>query len=326
MENQTQLSSPDISVVLPFHNRRATIAARYAAIATALRDRSFEVIAVDDGSIDGGYAALAPIAASHACLRVVRLRRSFGLTAAQAAGVDRARGAIVVMIDGDGQMEAGDIPALLDALAAGADVAVGHRTIPRSLPTRVGNLLISAVTGVRLHDYGCPLKAYRADVVRSMRLYGSLYRLAPAIAGWYGATIVEVNVRERHVAGIGPGTGLMRVLQVLLDLLTVRFLRGYAARPMQGFGRVGLALLGAGLALGTYLAYVRLWLQIDIGERPLLLLAALLGLIGVQFLALGLLAELVVRVYFEAQQKPIYAVRDEIGASQTIESRDPAEP
>lgn len=326
METQTQLSSPDISVVLPFHNRRATIAARYAAIAAALQDRSFEVIAVDDGSIDGGYATLAPIAASNTCLRVVRLRRPFGLTAAQAAGVDRARGAIVVMIDGDGQTEAGDIPALLDALAAGADVAVGRRMIPRSLPTRLGNMLISAVTGVRLHDYGCPLKAYRADVVRSMRLYGSLYRLAPAIAGWYGATIVEVDVRERRVVGIGPGTGLRRVLQVLLDLLTVRFLRGYAARPMQGFGRVGLVLLGAGLALGIYLAYVRLWLQVDIGERPLLLLTALLGLIGVQFLALGLLAELVVRVYFEAQQKPIYAVRDEIGASQAAGSGDATEP
>ncbi|HWQ12788.1 MAG TPA: glycosyltransferase family 2 protein [Roseiflexaceae bacterium] len=305
---------PEITVVLPLRNRRESVAARVAALCAALAGRSYEIIAVDDGSIDGTFGALREVAAATPELRAVRLRRPFGRTAALAAGFERARGSTVVTLDAEGQTDPADIPLLLAKLDEGFDIVSGRRTIPRSLPTRLGNWLISRVTRLHLHDYGCPLKAYRADVVRELRLYGDLYRLAPAIASWQGVRVAEAPVREHRVPEVGPGAGLRRVLAVLLDLITVRFLLGYTARPMQGFGRVGGALLAAGVLLASYLVVVRLGLGQDVGERPLLLLAALLGLLGAQFLALGLLAELLVRVYYEAQRKPIYAVREEIGA------------
>lgn len=314
LPTDTAGDAPDISVVLPVRNRRAALAARLAELTAALDGLRFEVIAVDDGSIDGTFEVLRELAGRDRRLRAVLLRRSFGRTAALAAGFERARGQVVVTIDAEGQTDPRDIPRLLAKLEEGYDLVNGRRTIPRALPTRLGNWLISRVTRLQLHDYGCPLKAYRADVVRELHLYGDLYRLAPAVASWQGVQVAEVEVGERLVPEVGPGAGLKRVLQVLLDLVTVRFLLNYTARPMQIFGRVGGALLVIGVLIGIYLGVVRLGLGQDIGERPLLLLAAMVGLIGAQFLALGLLAELLVRVYYEAQQKPIYAVREELGA------------
>jgi glycosyltransferase involved in cell wall biosynthesis len=295
-------------------NRRTRVAARIAETSAALAGRRFEIVVVDDGSIDGTFEVLRELGASDARIRAVQLRRPFGRTAALAAGFERARGSVVVTLDAEGQTDPADIPQLLAALEAGSDLVSGQRDIPRSLPTQLGNQLISWATGVRLHDYGCPLKAYRAEVVRELHLYGDLYRLAPAIASWQGVRVAEVTVHERLVPEIGPGVGLGRILQVLLDLITVRFLLNYNARPMQGFGRIGTGLLALAAALSLYLGYTRLVAGQDIGERPLLLAMALFGLIGAQFLALGLIAELLVRVYYEAQQKPIYAVREEIGA------------
>jgi glycosyltransferase involved in cell wall biosynthesis len=306
--------TPEITVVLPLQNRRASVARRVAEIGAALDGRRFEILAVDDGSIDGTFAELQRLAATDARLRVVRLRRPFGRTAALAAGFERARGEAVVTIDAEGQTDPADIPALLAKLGQGYDIASGRRDIPRALPTRIGNALISRATRLPLHDYGCPLKAYRTEVVRRLRLYGDLYRLAPAVAAWDGVRVAEVEVRERLVPEAPPGSGLGRIMRVLLDILTVRFLLGYTARPMQAFGRVALALIAAAGVICAYLAALKLALGQDIGERPLLLLAAVLALIGAQFLALGLLAELQVRVYYEAQHKPIYAVREEIGA------------
>jgi glycosyltransferase involved in cell wall biosynthesis len=305
---------PDITIVLPLQNRRVSIARRVGEIGVALAGRRYEIIAVDDSSIDGSFEALRSLAAADERIHAVQLRRPFGRTAALAAGFERARGTAVVTIDAEGQSDPQDIPALLATLDAGNDIAAGRRDIPRSLPTRLGNALISRVTRLPLHDYGCPLKAYRTDVVRELRLYGDLYRLAPAIAAWQGVRVAEVPVREHVVPEARPGSGLGRVLRVLLDLLTVRFLLGYTARPMQAFGRVALVLLGGAVVICLYLALLKIGFGQDIGERPLLLLAAMLALIGVQFLALGLLAELQVRVYYETQQKPIYAVREEIGA------------
>jgi glycosyltransferase involved in cell wall biosynthesis len=310
---------PEITVVLPVRNRRASIAGRIAGLASALAGRGYEILAVDDGSIDGTFEALRALSAADPRIRAVRLRRPFGRTAALAAGFERARAPYVVTIDAEGQTDPADIPALLARLEQGFDIVSGRRTTPRSLPTRAGNWLISRVTRLRLHDYGCPLKAYRAEVVRELRLYGDLYRLAPAIAAMRGIQVAEVPVREHRVAGVGPGAGLSRVLRVLLDLITVRFLLGYTARPMQAFGRIGAALLLAGALLVGYLALLRLGAGQDIGERPLLLLASLLGLLGAQFLALGLIAELLVRLYYEAQQKPIYAVLEEIGPGEPAE-------
>ncbi|MEN9934468.1 MAG: hypothetical protein RLZZ387_1047 [Chloroflexota bacterium] len=307
-------------MVLPLHNRRVATPGRLTQIEAALVGRRYEIVAVDDGSIDGTFGALSEAAARDQRIRAVRLRRSFGRTAALAAGFDRARGAAVVTIDGEGQTDPADIPELLAKLDEGFDIVSGRRNIPRSLPTTLGNLLISHVTSLPLRDYGCPLKAYRADVVRQLRLYGDLYRLAPAIARWHGVRVAEVEVREHRVPEVGPGSGLRRILQVLLDLITVRFLLGYTARPMQGFGRTGGILLAGAALIGGYLAVVKLGLGLDIGERPLLLLAALLVLTGAQFLVLGLLAELLVRLYYESQQKPIYAVREEIGTPETADA------
>jgi glycosyltransferase involved in cell wall biosynthesis len=321
-EGTVTAAAPLITVVVPVRNRRASIGARIRQVGAALAGHSYEIIAVDDGSIDGTFEALRELAACDPRLRAVQLRRPFGRTAALAAGFERARGAAVVTLDAEGQTNPADVPRLLAKLDEGFDIVSGRRDIPRSLPTRLGNWLISRATRLRLHDYGCPIKAYRADVIAELRLYGDLYRLAPAIASWRGVRVAEAEVHEHLVPEVGPGAGLRRVLAVLLDTITVRFLLGYTARPMQGFGRVGGALLAAGVLLAGYLAVVRLGFGQDIGERPLLLLAALLGLLGAQLLALGLLAELLVRVYYEAQRKPIYAVREEIGAEEEGEAAD----
>lgn len=307
---------PEISIVLPFRNKRSQIAERCAEIFAALPDRQIELIAIDDGSIDGGAEQLRALALDDSRLRLVRLRRSFGQTAALAAGFDRARGAIIVTIDADRLTNPADIPLLLAALESGADIVSGWRDIPRALPTRIGNWLITKVTGVALHDYGCPLKAYRAELLHEMHLYGDMYRFAPAIATWHGAQVAEVVVREQPSTAVAAGSGLRRVIAVLLDLLTVRFLLGYQARPMQAIGRVAGVMFLFTMLLGVYLGYLKLFLGQDIGARPITALAALTAMLAGQLLVAGLLAELATRVYFESQQKLIYVVREEIGGEQ----------
>jgi glycosyltransferase involved in cell wall biosynthesis len=319
-EDSSQTSNPlTITVVIPIANQRDMIATRYSAVRAALQDRLYEIIAVDDGSSDDSFAVLRGLAADDPALRVVRLRRGFGRSAALSAGFSRARGAAIVTLDVDGQTDADDIPRLLAEIEHGFDVVSGWRRGARQ-PLRVvfANRLISATTGVHLHDYGCPLKVYRADVVRDMSLYGDLYRFIPAIASWQGVQIAEVEVRGRRDADEPVSVGVLSAIRVLLDLITVRFMLGYAARPMQSFGRIGCALLLATGPIGLYLAYIKLILGQDIGDRPLLLLAMLLALVGIQFLVLGLLAELITRVYYEVQHKPIYVVREIIEGGEVV--------
>jgi glycosyltransferase involved in cell wall biosynthesis len=308
---------PEVTVVLPIRNQRDRIAGRCAEVRGALAGRPHEIIVVDDGSIDGSFSVLQRLAGDDPRLRVVRLRRGFGQSAALAAGFSRARGATVVTLDADGQVHAADIPRLLDELDRGYDIASGwRRDLRRPLQVSIGNWLISKTTGVHLHDYGCPLKAYRADILKEMKLYGDLYRFMPAIASWQGVHVAEVEVHGRAGGDESPHGGFLRAVRVLLDLITVRFLLGYAARPMQSFGLIGGGLLAVSFALGGYLAYVKAGLGEDIGDRPLLLLTLLLALVGVQFLVLGLLAELIARVYYEIQDKPIYAIRETIEAGE----------
>ncbi|HET9223428.1 MAG TPA: glycosyltransferase [Roseiflexaceae bacterium] len=312
--------TPAISVVIPIFNQRNFLAARCAEAHAALAGWSHEIIAVDDGSDDGGFELLRELVANDPRLRVVRLRRSFGRSAALAAGFARAQGEHIVTLDADAQTEARDIPRLLAAFDDGYDVVSGWRHAVRQPPhVALANRVISAVTGVRLHDYGCPLKAYRADVVKELNLYGDLYRFLPAIASWQGVRVAEVPIEGRRVVEEAALGGLLRAARVLLDLITVRFLLGYAARPMQSFGLIGaLVLFLAGL-LVAYLAYLKIGLGQNIGDRPLLLLTGLLVMVGIQFLVLGLLAELIARVYFEIQDKPIYVVRE------TVEAVEPTE-
>jgi len=312
---------PDLSVVIPLFNERDTVPQLADRLRAALErhGRPWEVIIVDDGSTDGSFAALKAVHDADPRFSVVRLRRNFGQTPALAAGFDAARGRVVVTMDADLQNDPEDIPLLLAALEDGdLDIVSGWRQnrsepfLLRRLPSMIGNRVMNRLTGVRLHDTGCSLKAYRSEVVKNVKLYGNLHRFVPATATWYGVRVGEVPVRDNARAhGTSKyGRGLARAPRVLLDLLTLFFLLNYSTRPIHIFGGAGLLSIFVGGLLGAYLTAVKLLLDQSIGGRPLLLLAILLVILGVQFLSMGFLGELVVRTYFEAQNKPIYAVRE----------------
>ena len=279
-------------------------------------DQPYEVIIVDDGSTDRSFERLRALQAEDDRLVVIRFRRNFGQTAAFAAGFARARGAVVVTLDADLQNDPADIPAMLDKLNEGYDVVSGWRVdrqdtfLTRRLPSMMANAMISSATGVHLHDYGCSLKAYRREVVKNLQLYGELHRFIPALASWMGVSVAEIPVNHRSRQHGKSKYGLSRIFRVMLDLLTVRFLLSYATRPIQIFGLFGLLTFVGGILLTVYLGVVRIVLQQPISGRPLLLLAILLTLVGVQFITMGLLGELVVRTYHETQHKPIYMIRE----------------
>lgn len=317
-----QATKPFVSVVVPIYNEEESIPVLYERLTEALEDLgyAYEVLAVDDGSRDHSFALLSSLAADDQRWRVVRFRRNFGQTAAFSAGFERARGEVVITIDADLQNDPRDIGALLQKMDEGYDVVSGwraHRQDPylnRRLPSMIANGLISRVTGVALHDYGCSLKAYRAEVLHGIRLYGELHRFIPAIASWQGVAVAELPVNHSARQFGKSKYGIGRTTRVLLDLVTVRFLLSYGTRPMQLFGLWGLISMVAGLLIGGYLSALKLFAGESIGGRPLLLLAVLLLVIGIQFITLGLISELVVRVYYESQERPIYVVREEINA------------
>jgi glycosyltransferase involved in cell wall biosynthesis len=308
----------DLSIIIPIYNEEENIPLLHEQLRAALDGikLSYEIIAVDDGSRDRSFSLLEQLYTEDERLKVIRFRRNFGQAAAFAAGFDHSQGQIVVTMDADLQNDPADIPALLDKIDEGHDVVSGWRVdrkdpfISRRLPSMIANWLISQVTGVRLHDYGCSLKAYRREVVMGVQLYGELHRFIPALASWMGVSVSEIPV-QHHARRFGTSKyGISRTIRVLLDLITVRFLLSYSTRPIQIFGGLGLVSVGVGGALGAYLTFVKLVLGQDIGSRPLLQLAVLLILAGVQLISMGLLGELVVRTYYEAQGKPIYAVRE----------------
>jgi len=308
-------------VVIPLFNEVATVPelARRLTAALDRLGRSWEVIVIDDGSTDGSFEALRDVHDTDPRFTVIRFRRNFGQTPAFAAGFDAARGRVVVTMDADLQNDPDDIGRLLEAMEVeDLDIVSGWRQerkeplLLRRIPSRLGNRVMARLTGVRLRDTGCSLKAYRAEIVKSTRLYGNLHRFIPAVASGYGVAVGEVPVRDnprRHGAS-KYGRGLARAPKVLLDLLTLHFLLNYATRPIHIFGGVGILCAATGLAFGLYLTAVKLLDHQDIGNRPLLLLAILLVIVGVQFISMGFLGELVVRTYYETQNKPIYAVRE----------------
>jgi glycosyltransferase involved in cell wall biosynthesis len=312
--------APYLSVVVPIHNEEESIPHLYAQLTATLErlGKPDEILAVDDGSRDGSFALLRDLEASDPHLRVVRLRRNFGQTAGFAAGFDRARGEWVVTIDADLQNDPHDILAMLVKAESGFDVVSGwcanrqDAFLNRRLPSLIANRVISWATGVHLHDYGCSLKVYRAEVVKNIDLYGELHRFIPAIASWQGVAVTELPVNHAARKYGKSKYGIGRTTRVLLDLITVRFLLSYSTRPMQVFGGIGLLSGALGSVLLLYLGYVRLIIGRSIGDRPLLLLAVLMVLIGVQFLAMGLLGELITRVYYEGRNRPIYVVREEL--------------
>ncbi len=311
---------PELSVVVPLYNEEPNVIGLHRELTAALHTwgRPYELILVDDGSTDGTFDRLRELHATDPRLRVIRLRRNFGQTAAFAAGFAHARGRLIATADGDLQNDPADLPAMVDLLGDDYDIVCGwrrHRKDPwmtRRLPSRLANWLISRTTGVHLHDYGCSLKVFRGDVVRSMRLYGEMHRFMPAIASEQGVRIAEMAVNHRpRRAGLSK-YGLSRTIRVVLDLFTVKFLLTYSTRPLQMFGPPGLLMGTVGVALIGYLGYLRLFADQGIADRPLLLLAILLIFAGMQLLTLGLLAELQARTYHESQGKPIYVVRERL--------------
>ncbi|MFH1033865.1 MAG: glycosyltransferase family 2 protein [Pseudomonadota bacterium] len=307
----------DLSLVIPIYNEAENIAALHAEISAAVSGLGldYEIVYVDDGSRDQSFALLEEIARADSRAVVVRFRRNFGQTAAMSAGFDHSRGKIIVTMDGDLQNDPQDIPKLLAKLKEGFDIAAGWRFdrqdpyLTRKLPSKLANGLISRITKVELHDYGCTLKAFRREVIQNIRLYGEMHRFIPAIASWMGVSIAEVPVNHRpRRAGVSK-YGLSRTVRVVLDLITVKFLLTYATRPIQIFGLWGLVAGGVGFLLALYYAVQRLFMGVPLGNKPGLLLAVLLLFIGVQLISIGLVGELQVRTYYETQQKPTYIVR-----------------
>ncbi len=292
--------------------------------------RDTEVIVIDDGSRDQSFARLREVAASRPWLRLVRFRRNFGQTAAMAAGFAKARGAYIVPMDADLQNDPDDIPAMLERLEEGYDVVSGWRknrqdkAISRKLPSRVANWLIGKVGGLPLHDYGCTLKAYRREVLEPVRLYGEMHRFIPIYAKWSGARVTEMVVRH-HARTEGKSKyGIGRTLKVVLDLITVKFLGDYSTKPLYFFGRWGFLLCGAGIASGIAVL-VRKFMYDSYAHRdPLLLLAVLLFMVGMQLIGMGLLAELQVRTYHESQQKLTYLIAEEVNDPCAESSASPA--
>jgi glycosyltransferase involved in cell wall biosynthesis len=310
--------APTLSLVIPVYNEAESLGPLFAELTGALATlgRPVEVVAVDDGSTDGSFACLAALAHGDSRIRVVRLARNYGQTAALAAGIEHARAPVIVSMDADLQNDPADIPRLLALLDQGVDVVNGWRSprrdpwLTRRVPSQIANRLISLVTGTRLHDYGCTLRAMRTSVARELRLYGELHRFIPALAADLGARIAEVKVNHRPRTLGTSKYGLSRTLRVFLDLLTVKFLSGFSTRPIQLFGLFGLICAAAGLGLTAYLGFERIVLGVRLANRPLVLLAILMAVVGVQFVSLGLLGEMLVRTYHESQAKPIYRVRE----------------
>jgi glycosyltransferase involved in cell wall biosynthesis len=314
----------DLSVVIPIRNEAPGLEELHREIVEALESwgRSFEMIIVDDGSTDESFAILSRVQAMDPRVRVIRFRRNFGQTAAFAAGFAHARGRLIVTSDGDLQNDPRDIPRMVVALESGYDIVCGWRKdrrdafLSRRVPSMLANRLISWATGVRLHDYGCSLKVFRAEVVKPLKLYGEMHRFLPAIASEQGVVIHEMVVNHRPRRHGSSKYGISRTVRVVLDLLTVKFLLSYSTRPLQIFGPPGLVMGLLGAVLTVYVAYGKMFGGPTfmggpaIGNRPMLFFGGLLFLSGLQLVTLGLLAELIARTYHESQDKPTYVIRD----------------
>jgi len=315
-----RLECPAISVIVPIHNEQESVAPLCEALFDVLDSigRPFEVICINDGSTDRSIEALQEIAKERNELRIVNFRRNYGQTAAMMAGIDYASGSIIVSIDADLQNDPRDIPALLAKIDEGFDVVSGWRkdrqdaAIRRNFVSRVANGIISKISGVQLHDFGCTLKAYRREVVKDVRLYGEMHRFVPIYASWMGARVCEIPVRH-HARKYGKSKyGLERVLKVMLDLVVVKFLDRYLVKPIYVFGGFGLLSLLISFLLTGFMIWLKFFEGVSMIQTPLPLLTALTFLVGVQSILLGLIAEILVRTYFEARERRAYSVRDTI--------------
>ncbi|MBW1636082.1 MAG: glycosyltransferase family 2 protein [Deltaproteobacteria bacterium] len=311
-----------LSVVVPLLNEEENIPLLYDELMDVLPGiaEDYEVIFIDDGSTDNSLSILKEIQEKNSHIVVITFRKNFGQTAAMAAGFDYARGDIIITMDGDLQNDPHDIPKLLEQIDAGNDVVTGWRYdrkdpfINRRLPSIIANKIISKITGVNLHDYGCTLKAFKREVVKNVRLYGEMHRFIPAIASGMGIDFTEVKVNHRPRRFGSSKYGISRTIRVILDLITVKFLLSYATRPIQVFGFLGVISGGIGFLIALVMTIQRQFFHVPLADRPLLFLAVLLIFIGVQFVTLGLIAELQARTYHESQNKPVYYVKDVFGS------------
>ena len=323
---------PEISIVIPARNEAPNVAELYQELTKTMEGlgRRYEIVIVDDGSTDETFELLAGLQARDPRLRVIKFRRNFGQTAAFSAGFAHARGRLIVTSDGDLQNDPRDIPAMIE-LAQRYDIVAGwrkHRKDPffsRRLPSMIANWIISRVTDVKLHDYGCSLKVFRAEIVKPMKLYGEMHRFLPAIASEMGVEIFEQPVNHRPRKHGSSKYGLSRTVRVILDLLTVKFLISYSTRPLQIFGLWGFVMGSLGVLVCAWLAYVKYFQHQGIADRPLLLAGIVLMLMGVHFLTLGLLGEMLARTYHESQGKPTYAIREirQSDSRELVESGEP---
>ena len=311
-----------LSVVIPVYNEAENLEPLYRELAVQCPKlgRTYEILFIDDGSKDDSFAVLKGIQKRDKKVKVIRFRKNFGQTAAMSAGFDYARGEVIITLDADLQNDPKDFPLLLSKIEEGYDIVAGWRRrrfdkfLTRRLPSIMANWLISRITGVKLHDYGCTLKAFRHEVVKSIKLYGELHRFIPAIASNIGVSIAEVAVNHRpRIHGKSKYT-IFRAVKVVLDIITVKFLLSYSTKPLQIFGLCGLISGGIGGILLLILGYQRLILKVSMANRPLLLLSILLTILGIQFITLGLLAEIMVRAYHEAAGKTTYFVREVLEA------------
>jgi glycosyltransferase involved in cell wall biosynthesis len=326
----TARMKPELSVVIPLYNEEANVEPLLSELFAVLQGlgRTHEVVCVDDGSRDGTFARLAAIAAREPALRVIRFRLNFGQTAAMSAGIEAARGSVIVPMDGDLQNDPNDIGRLLATLEDGYDVVSGWRRdrqdkeFGRKLPSRVANRLISAISGVHLHDYGCSLKAYRRDVLRDVKLYGEMHRFIPIYASWQGARVTEIVVNHRARRAGKSKYGLNRTVKVLLDLLVVKFLASYATKPIYVFGGFGLLSWLCAACAVAWAVYYKVRGLKDFVQTPLPLLAVMFTLVGALSLLMGLLAELVIRTYYESQGKRPYLVAEELNGRDEERERE----
>src|SRR5215213_3050542 len=313
--------APEISLFLPVLNEEPNLRPLHAKMDEALANlgRTAEIIYVDDGSTDGSLEVLRGLAHADSRVRVVALRRNYGQTAAMAAGIDAARGRVLIPMDADLQNDPADIIRLLNKLDEGYDVVSGWRKnrqdklVTRKLPSMLANRLISWIGGVPLHDYGCSLKAYRRESLQDVRLYGEMHRFIPIYAAWAGARVTEIPV-EHHARTMGKSKyGLSRTIKVVFDLMTIKFMASYQTKPIYVFGSFGMLAFAISLLGGLYAVFLKIFHKADFVQTPLPILSIVMFAVGVQFLLMGLLAEMLVRTYHESQAKAIYSVRERLG-------------
>lgn len=309
-----------LSIVIPVYNEEENVPLLHARLHEVLDPLhlEYEIIFIDDGSTDRTLSLLEDIQSRDKRLVVLSLRRNFGQTAAFAAGFDFAQGDIIVTMDGDLQNDPGDIPKLIEHIEK-HDLVSGWRKnrqdpfLTRRFPSMIANWLISNVTGIKLHDYGCSLKAYRREVIKNLKLYGEMHRFIPAVASWYGVRVTEVETTHHPRLRGKSKYGISRTIKVVLDLITVKFLQSFSTKPIQFFGPLGVVSACIGFLISLYLTVDKLFFGHNVGGRPLLLLGALLIIVGIQVIGMGLLGEMLVRVYHESQRKPIYVIKKILG-------------